>query len=305
MYRHFDSAFVLTGAVGGVPKTAWVLDYPIFERMYYDLVAGFDVFGNVVHQVSTRRYMNVLRIEAEDQFLRFVPAAQRQAIRAGWYRGSGVATLVDVVDPLYGGPDPRIDYTDPASAKGELVRRLLTSVLPPAVVGDREPIQWTDVSIDGAGLRARFERAAREVTANPGPFVLPFPDAALLRVHPTSGDDLVYTIVRNRSHENIDFMFLEKDYLLPQEDTLHVVRGITASRPNLLLRVDEADLAGFFAAWRALDGGGPAWKAFLDLYGLRRSDAAFWGEFDFFEDAFPKLDPVVAGVLDLSRYGND
>jgi hypothetical protein len=68
VYRHFDSAFVLPGAVGGVPKTARVLDYPIFERMYYDLVAGFNVFGNLIHQISTRRYMNLLRIEGENQF---------------------------------------------------------------------------------------------------------------------------------------------------------------------------------------------------------------------------------------------
>ena len=52
VFRHFDNAFVLRGAIGGIPKTAWVLDYPIFERMYYDLVAGFDVYGNVVHQVG-------------------------------------------------------------------------------------------------------------------------------------------------------------------------------------------------------------------------------------------------------------
>ena len=43
VFRHYDNAFVLRGAVGGMPKTAWVLDYPTFERMYYDLVAGFDV----------------------------------------------------------------------------------------------------------------------------------------------------------------------------------------------------------------------------------------------------------------------
>jgi hypothetical protein len=309
VYRHFDSAFVLAGAVGGVPKTAWVLDYPIFERMYYDLVAGFDVFGNIVHQTSTRRYMNLLRIEAEDQFLRFVPVAQREAIRAFWYRGAGISTLVDVVDPLYGGPEPQIAYTDPSHAKEEFVRRVLTSALPAQVVGPREPIQWTDVPIDGTGAGAAFELGARDVTAKPGPFVLPFPDAALLRIHPASaansGEDLVYTVVRNRAHENIDFMFLEKEYLLPQEDTLHVVRGIVVSRPNLLLKVNETDLPQFFAAWKRLDAGGATWKAFLDRYGVRRSDPAFWGEFDRFEDAFPRLDKTVAGVLDLSRYIND
>ncbi len=61
----------------------------------------------------------------------------------------------------------------------------------------------------------------------------------------------------------------------------------------------------FFAEWKALDPRVPSWKAFVDHYGVRRTDPSFWRAFDFFEDAFPKIDPVVAGVLDLSRYGND
>jgi hypothetical protein len=305
VYRHFDSAFVVDGAVGGVPKTAWVLDYPIFERMYYDLVAGFDVFGNFVHQVSTRRYMNLLRIESENQFLRFLPVSRREAIRASWYRGAGVATLVAVFDPLYGGPDPRIRYNDPANAKDELVKSLVTRALPAGAPGTLDSIQWTDLPIEGDDPRARFERAAREIVAKRAPYVRPFPDAALLRVRVASGEDLVYTIIRNRSHANIDFMFLEKDFLLPEEDTLHVVRGITVSRPNLLLGVAEADLGRFFADWRGLLANGSNWREFVDRYGVRRADPGFWRAFDFFGDAFSKIDPAVAGVLDLSRYGND
>ena len=36
--------------------------------------AGFDVFGNVAHQVSTRLYMDHLRMQAELLFLSFLPA---------------------------------------------------------------------------------------------------------------------------------------------------------------------------------------------------------------------------------------
>ena len=48
VFRNFDNATVVKGFVGEIPKTAWVMDYPIFERIYYDLVAGFNIFGNVV-----------------------------------------------------------------------------------------------------------------------------------------------------------------------------------------------------------------------------------------------------------------
>ncbi len=41
IYRHFDSASVHKGALGNLPKTMWVIDYPLFERIYYSLVAGF------------------------------------------------------------------------------------------------------------------------------------------------------------------------------------------------------------------------------------------------------------------------
>jgi len=65
IYRHFDSASVHRGAIGELPKTAWVIDYPQFERIYYSLVAGYDVFGNISHQTNIRRYMDFLRGEGE------------------------------------------------------------------------------------------------------------------------------------------------------------------------------------------------------------------------------------------------
>ena len=60
IFRHWNNATVIQGWKGGWPKTAWVMDYPIFERIYYDLVAGFDVFGNVAHQAATRLYICLL-----------------------------------------------------------------------------------------------------------------------------------------------------------------------------------------------------------------------------------------------------
>ncbi|HHQ14275.1 MAG TPA: hypothetical protein ENK16_04560, partial [Chromatiales bacterium] len=49
VFRHFDSAAVEYGFVGDYPETAWMIDYPLFERIHYLLVAGFDVYGNVGH----------------------------------------------------------------------------------------------------------------------------------------------------------------------------------------------------------------------------------------------------------------
>ena len=66
VFRHFDNATVVRGFLGAMPKTAWVMDYPLFERIYYDLVAGYDVFGSVAHQVATRLYMDHLRMQSRE-----------------------------------------------------------------------------------------------------------------------------------------------------------------------------------------------------------------------------------------------
>ena len=69
VFRHFDSASVHRGVLGNLPNTLWVIDYPLLERIYYSLVAGFDVYGNAGHQLSVRLYMDALRIEGESYFL--------------------------------------------------------------------------------------------------------------------------------------------------------------------------------------------------------------------------------------------
>jgi hypothetical protein len=306
VYRHFDSASVVRGPVGGVPKTAWVVDYPILERLYYDLVAGFDVFGNLVHQLSTRRYMNLLRIEGESLFLTFLPASQRTALRDSWYRPHGVSDIVNVLDPLYAAPETQVVYSDPTRAKDEIVLRLVSRELPRQVVGSRESVQWEDVPIAGDDAAARFERSARQFVRKKGAFVAAFPDATLLRVRTTAPDgDAIYTIVRNKEHLNIDFMFLENEERVPAEDTLHVVRGVAASRPNLFLVLEPEQAERFAADVTAIGSGGWTWAQFLDRYGVRRNDPVFWSVSDFFNDGFAQADPIDAGVLDLSRYVND
>ena len=78
--RHYDSATVVKGFVGGAPKTGWVVGYSLLERIHYLLVAGFDVFGNVGHQLTTRMYMDFLRMEGEYNFLLLLPPARRRQL---------------------------------------------------------------------------------------------------------------------------------------------------------------------------------------------------------------------------------
>ncbi|VAW61600.1 Fatty acid cis/trans isomerase, partial [hydrothermal vent metagenome] len=87
IFRHFDSATVQQGLIGDYPESAWVLDYPMLERIHYLLVAGYNVYGNLVHQFNTRLYMDFLRIEGENIFLAWMPVEQRKKIHDSWYTG--------------------------------------------------------------------------------------------------------------------------------------------------------------------------------------------------------------------------
>ena len=65
-----------------------VIGYTLFERIYYLLVAGYDVFGNVGHQLNSRLYMDFMRMEGEFNFLVLLPQGIRQTTAESWYQGA-------------------------------------------------------------------------------------------------------------------------------------------------------------------------------------------------------------------------
>jgi hypothetical protein len=105
VFRHLDSASVVRGLVGDNPKTSVVLSYQLLERIYYLLVAGFDVYGFMGHQLDTRLYMDFLRMEGEFNFLVLLPKRMREKERDFWYRDAHQS----VKDYVYGS---RIQYEE-------------------------------------------------------------------------------------------------------------------------------------------------------------------------------------------------
>src|SRR5262245_12344069 len=190
IFRHFDNATVVRGFVGAMPKTAWVIDYPIFERIYYDLVAGYDVFGNVTHQAATRLYMDHLRMQSENLFLSFLPADRRRAIRASWYVGATHTLDYEVAAPLHDlARGTQIPFTsnDP---KAELLAMILGHNTP-AVAGPpdllnrcgKPPCDRTGAS----AVERRAERALQRLAGVRGPWVAELPEVAFLRVRGDTG----------------------------------------------------------------------------------------------------------------------
>jgi hypothetical protein len=154
IFRHFDSATVVKGMVGTNPKTTWVLGYPLFERIHYLLVAGFDVYGNVGHQLATRTYMDFLRMESEFAFLALLPAQVRKTERQFWYRDTRERAYREIVDELSGlNVESQIRYTSD-QPKAELYG-LIAGRLAPTLSG-RFGLDDLPLAPDAAGALRRL-----------------------------------------------------------------------------------------------------------------------------------------------------
>jgi hypothetical protein len=307
VFRHFDNATVVRGFLGGMPKTAWVVDFPTFERIYYDLVAGFDVFGNAGHQISTRLYMDHLRMQSENLFLVFLPEERRQEIRASWYVGADLGDDHLAADRIRSqGHATQIRFTSP-DVTAELLEQLIARN--PAVSGPPDLLNRCAAppcARPGASaLERRAERALQSLSGVRGPWVAQLPDVALLRVRsegPTD-EDAVYTLVRDKFHTNVAFMFKEAKRREIEKDTLTIVHGYLGSYPNFLFDVEVSQVEVFTQALTAVTGDA-GFEALVARFGVRRTSPRFWETFDWIHDDFQRRQPTEAGLFDLGRYKN-
>jgi len=293
------------GWIGQTPKTAWIMDFPILERVYYTLVADFDVFGNVAHQVSTRLYMDHLRMQSEVLYLAFMPAKQREQIRASWYVGAtkDLTFKVDHVRTLDHGTQVRFRTENPHAEFLDLVRRRNAAVAGPPDLLNR--CQGGACNQAGASsVEQRADAALRPLTKHRGGFIVELPEVTLLRVRSDgSAPDAVYTLVHNRAHTNVASMFGEDSRLEPAEDSLSLIGGYTGSYPNFAFDVPITQIEEFAGSLEAVETAAH-FTALVDHWGVRRSSARFWQSFDWFNEDLRRRDPIEAGILDLNRYEN-
>ncbi len=304
VFRHADSASVVKGLVGDDPKTAWLLSYDLFERIYYLLVAGFDVYGFAGHQLDTRLYMDFLRMEGEFNFLLLLPMNLREKERDYWYRDAHQS----VKDYVYGSRihfdyESGIPYktNKPKEELFDLLRQRLTGALNQAYDLDDEP---------DAGLRRSLTALAR-VT---GRALQWMPEVAFLVVTEEAESarperetalrpDRVYTLVHDEAYSNIASLFNLEARRLPDEDALTVVRGFVGAYPNAFYRVARGELPEFVAAVAAL-AGEEDYRKLADRFAVRRTDPAFWAHSDRLHEAYRTLAPLEAGLFDYNRLEN-
>jgi hypothetical protein len=289
VYRHFDSATVVQGLVGGPPKTAWVVDYPLLERIHYLLVAGFDVFGNVTHQVTSRLYMDFLRMEGEASFLALLPPARRQALVDDWYRGVDGAAKARVDSELtsFTG-EADIRYRTPTPER-ELF------ALWQARFRRSAPTGYDLSNVEDGPVRGALERLD-QVTGQAASWL---PEVSFLAIG--DGDASFYaSILRDSAHTNIAELLRESDRRRKGEDRLSVVRGFLGAYPNALFHVRRDEIDAFVDAVSRLDGA-PASAALRTRFGVLRSSADFWTISDRMNEAYARQAPRESGLFDFNR----
>jgi hypothetical protein len=294
VFRHFDTASIVKGLVGPTPKTAWLITYSILERIHYLLVAGFDVYGNLGHQMTTRLYMDFLRMEGEFNFLALLPADVRHSVAQDWYQGASKKQQSYV----YGS---RADFEQPTSIsyktddpKQELFG-MLKQRLAPALNREYE--------LSHEDAPAEHREALQRLQAVEGLTLSTLPQITYLNVESASGNHYYYTILRNSAHSNISSMLAEGGNLEPAADTLTVVRNFIGSYPNAYWRVSENDLPELVAQVSKLSDDA-SYAALMERYGVRRTSPEFWQHSDKVMRAHHAADPLANALLDYNRFEN-
>jgi hypothetical protein len=294
VFRHYDSATVVKGLVGDTPKTAWVIGYPMLERIHYLLVADFDVYGNIGHQLNSRLYMDFLRMEGESQFIGFLPQAARVPVRDAWYRGVGLAAR----EQVYGGPATTLDVQSDvvyrtADPKTELLDQIRERMKPALGAGMDGPHPMPEA------LRSSMRQLA-SVRGLPLQWL---PEAAVLVVDRPGATPVSISLLRNTGHASVSNLIGESTELLPAENTLTVTAGVISAYPNAFYRTTATELPAFIQAVRQLDSEA-AYGAFARRWAVQRTDAGFWAFSDALHERFGREQPLEAGVLDYNRLEN-
>lgn len=292
--RHFDSASVVQGLVGTPPKTAWVLDYALIERIHYLLVAGFDVYGNFGHQLITRMFMDFLRLEGESNFVALLPREVRHKEQSSWYQNQSPQLsnfLQRNVAPFDQPTQVAYQTDDP---KAELFDILKTQLAP--VLTNRYEIEQT-------GFSLQHEQLLRSVDLIKGEGLVYLPQITMLMIQSEQGEDQLFTLLHDNAHTNISSLFDEESNRDPANDGLTLVRGVIGSYPAAYLTLKESNIPELVYSLKNIRSEEDYVKL-LDRFAVRRSSDEFWPFSDRVHLWYQQNQPIEFGLLDYNRFEN-
>ncbi|MEP1594591.1 MAG: fatty acid cis/trans isomerase, partial [Halieaceae bacterium] len=290
IFRHFDTASVVKGFVGGEPKTAWVIGYSLLERIHYLLVAGFDVYGPVSHQLESRLYMDFLRMEGEFNFLMFMPPAVRQELRDYWYRDarpSAAKHMFTSSDAMTRDNDIVYKTDDP---KQEFLFAMQDRIHGASAANYDYRLGVSEDSVKA------FAAMEQQIGAHNSYL----PQVSFVNVVGEDSDE-VFTLLRNSGYSNIAQLFKEEDRRLPDEDSVTVVKGFLGAYPNYFFQVNSSEVGAFVKQVGTL-GSDSDYVALTKRYGVPRNAAWFWRISDKFHQRYKEQQPIESGLFDYNRY---
>ena len=306
IYRHFDNATVHKGLSGQIPKTIWLIDYPLLERIHYLLVAGYDVYGNISHNLLSRIYMDFLRMEGESLFLLLLPEADRQALRKHWYRGAddrieNFLSRTDMANPLHPVIEvPGDDYSDNAKvslkrAEQSKLRTLdkLSTFLRPSL-SKRYDMSASDAYYPEQVLL--FTKALQQMRYKGLDHL---PEVSMMEIRDKDQSHYL-TLLKHRGHLNNTSILFESLNLKLDETEISLLPGMVGPRPNAFFTLTLQQLGDFQYRLSRLESE-EDYKSLFASYGVSRNAYNFWQTYDRFHDGFKQFSPVDYGVLDLNK----
>lgn len=296
--RHFDSASVEQGLVGPQPKTVWLLGYTLLERIHYLLAAGYDVYGNVGHQLFSRLHMDFLRMEGEANFLKLLPLDARIRERQNWYEKSHPEILNYLSNNEVGNVDQRIFAFKTDDPKSELLQ-LLKQYLSASTA-------TTDKNHDlGNNMYGAYSAELTKLAQFRGGSISFLAESSILEIYRNSPDhSTFFSLFKNTGHMNVNSLLREEYYLKPQDNTVTLIPGVySASYPNVFFHIEAKALVRFVDAVLQMQTE-QDYRAILDQYAIRRTDKRFWEYSDRLNSYFKAEDPIRHGLLDYNRLEN-
>src|SRR5690554_771462 len=310
IFRHNDNASVQRGLIGQVPLTSWWMDYPLFERTYYELVVNFDVFGNVAHQAQTRLYFDLIRNGGEQDYLRLIPPGERNRVLRSWYQGAAELKLDYSYAEMDDTTPSQVPYATSAF-NAELGARLLLNFhdlnaerddpvnrCGGSDCGRKDQPDWIQQSdqilSELAAVRAEFL-----------PGINYLPDLTFLRVYNDQGERTIYTVIRYRAHSSVAFLFGESLRYQPENDKLTIYPGIIGSYPNFMFNVPASQLELFKNRMKGLKAEDQeGFERLVSIWGVRRTHRQFWEILHDITAWQREQQPLQAGIFDINRYKN-
>ncbi|WP_394128143.1 fatty acid cis/trans isomerase [Vibrio hepatarius] len=294
VFRHFDSASVVQGMIGKPPKTAWILDYALIERIHYLLVAGFDVYGNFGHQLITRMFMDFLRLEGESNFVALLPRDVRHIEQSSWYQNQSSQMsdfLQRNVKPFDQPTQVPYQTDDPKAELYDIIKTQMS------------PILTNRYQIEQTGFSHSNEALLRSIDSIKGEGLFYIPQIVMMMIKSEQGEDQLFTLLHNNAHTNISSLFDEESNRDPMNDDLTLVRGVIGSYPAAYLSLDEKEIPKLVTMLKNIKTEQDYVKL-LDTFAIRRSSEEFWPFSDRVHAWYKENQPIEFGLLDYNRFEN-